>query len=72
MDKDQGGGPVGVTSWRGSVTDRLIRMKRWMRHSMSSLQKLSNRQHSFSWETSTSIIYVGNVTQHGGSSPGGF
>jgi len=56
----------------GSVTDRLIRMKRWTRHSMSSLQKSRDRQHSFSWETSTSIIYVGNVTQHGGSSPGGF
>jgi len=28
--------------------------------------------HSFSWETSTSLIYVGNTIQHKGRSPGGF
>ena len=37
------GRPVGVTSWWGSATDHLIRMKRWMRHSMSSLRKSCNR-----------------------------
>ena len=28
--------------------------------------------HSFSWETSTSLIYVGNIIQCRGSSPRGF
>ena len=28
--------------------------------------------HSFSWETSTSLIYVGNIIQRRGSSPRGF
>ncbi len=32
--------------------DYLIKMKRRRRHSMSSLQKLHNRQHSFSRQTS--------------------
>ena len=67
-----GGKPVGETSWWRSVIDRLTRMKRWTRHSMSSLQKSCNRQHSFSWETSTSLIHVGNIIQCRGSSPRGF
>jgi len=36
------------------------------------LVKLHNCQHSFSWETSTSLIRVGNIRQHRGSSPRGF
>ena len=56
----------------GSVIDHLIRMKRRTKHSVSSLQKLRNRQHSFLWDNSTSLIYVGNIIQHRGSSPRGF
>ena len=42
------------------------------KHSMSSLQKLCDCQHSFLWKTSTSLIYVGNIMQRRGTSPGGF
>ena len=67
-----GGKPVGETSWWRSVISHLIRMKRRTRHSMSSLWKSRDHQHSFSWETSTSLIYVRNIIQHRGSSPRGF
>lgn len=37
---------------------------------MSSLQKLHDHQHSFSWRTSTSLTYAGSIILHRGSSPG--
>jgi len=38
------GRQIGLTSWWGSVTDNLTRMKKWMKGSVSSWQKLYNHQ----------------------------
>ena len=62
---------IGLTSWWGSVTDNLTRMKRQMRCSLSSWQKFCDHQPLFSWGTSTSLIDAGNIIQPRGSSLGG-
>jgi len=48
------------TSWWASIIDRWTRIKRKMRCSMSSWQKLCDRWPSSSWGTSTSLTYAGN------------
>lgn len=47
-EKGSVGGPTRLTSWWGSVRDCLTRMKRRIRHSTSTWQKLCDHQPSFS------------------------
>ena len=62
-EKGSVGGPTRLTSWWESVIDCLSRMKRWMRCSTRSWQKLLNRQTLFSWGTSNFLIYTRNIIQ---------
>lgn len=48
----------------GSIIGHLARIKRWIRHSVGSWQKLRDYQLLFSCGTLASLIYVGNTVQH--------
>lgn len=63
MGKNQEKGQQDEHSGGGSVIDHLTGMKRQMKYSVNSWQKLCDLQPLFSRGTSASLIYVGNTIQ---------
>lgn len=72
MGKNQEKGQQDEHSGGGSVIDHLTGMKRQMKYSVNSWQKLCDLQPLFSRGTSASLIYVGNTVPHRRNSQGGF